>query len=315
MGRPISCVLQHGLEVLGDHPIERRRLGAARAIANRQRLRRSPGAAFEHVLRCVRTRHDRRWCACNATLVRCGDSWPLDLDGQRVDLVLLEKISALLVEREDIAGALARLRAALAAAEAVVARDKSNDAARRRDVAVLQTRIGNVLLLAKDHASALPAFRAAQAIQRRFVEEQPHVIDYQRDVSVSHANLGRALLAAGDVSVNAALEELRADLAISKALAVRDPMNATWQRDLSVSHETLADALLTAKRPRDALVEVQASLVVAKRLAARDATNVFFQAELARTYDLLVKVQTALGDAAGVAAATAEAARIRATFE
>jgi len=42
---------------------------------------------------------------------------------------------------------------------------------------------------------------------------------------------------------------------------------------------------------------------------------VFFQAELARTYDLLVKVQTALGDAAGVAAATAEAARIRATFE
>src|SRR3990167_10980332 len=75
MGRPISCVLQHGLEVVGDHLIERRRLGAARSIAMRQRPRRGARAAFEHVLRRVRTWHDRRRCACNATFVLCGDSW------------------------------------------------------------------------------------------------------------------------------------------------------------------------------------------------------------------------------------------------
>jgi len=35
--RPISRVLQHGLEVVGDHAIERRRLGAAGLIATRER--------------------------------------------------------------------------------------------------------------------------------------------------------------------------------------------------------------------------------------------------------------------------------------
>jgi acyl-CoA synthetase (AMP-forming)/AMP-acid ligase II len=67
--------LQHGLEVIGDHPIERCRLGAAGSIATWQRPHRGAQAAFEHVLRRVRIGHDRRGCACNATLVLCGDSW------------------------------------------------------------------------------------------------------------------------------------------------------------------------------------------------------------------------------------------------
>ena len=71
----LACSPAYRLEVVGDHPIERRRLGAARAIATRQRLRRGARAAFEHMLRRVRTRHDRRRCTCNATLVRCSDSW------------------------------------------------------------------------------------------------------------------------------------------------------------------------------------------------------------------------------------------------
>ena len=74
MRRPSPRILQHGLEVVSDHLIERRRLWPAAAIATRQRPRRDARAAFEHVLRCVRTGDDPRGCACNATLVRCGDS-------------------------------------------------------------------------------------------------------------------------------------------------------------------------------------------------------------------------------------------------
>ena len=38
-------------------------------MAKRQRPRRGAGGAFEHVLRLVRTGHDRRWCARSATSV------------------------------------------------------------------------------------------------------------------------------------------------------------------------------------------------------------------------------------------------------
>jgi hypothetical protein len=50
MRRSISRVLQHGLEVIGDHTVERRGLGSARMVAAWQWTRRGPWSSFEHVI-------------------------------------------------------------------------------------------------------------------------------------------------------------------------------------------------------------------------------------------------------------------------
>jgi hypothetical protein len=58
--RAIARVLQHGLEVVGDHPIERGRLRSSRPIALRQRCRGRARAAFVDVRRRARSKHARR---------------------------------------------------------------------------------------------------------------------------------------------------------------------------------------------------------------------------------------------------------------
>ena len=56
------------------------------------------------------------------------------------------------------------------------------------------------------------------------------IAGWQRDLSVSHYNVGVLLLAQGDKG--AALKEHQAALAITERLAQTDPKNALWQRDL-----------------------------------------------------------------------------------
>ncbi len=65
---------------------------------------------------------------------------------------------------------------------------------------------------------------------------------WQRDLSVSHEQVGDVLLAQGDVA--GALTAYRASLTIRERLAASDPTNADWQRDLSVSHNKVGDVLL-----------------------------------------------------------------------
>lgn len=64
VGRSVAGILQHGLEVVGDHPIERGRLRLSRPIAFRQRRGRRARAVFVDVLGLVRSGHRRR-SACS----------------------------------------------------------------------------------------------------------------------------------------------------------------------------------------------------------------------------------------------------------
>ena len=76
----------------------------------------------------------------------------------------------------------------------------------------------------------------------------PANTEWQRDLSVSHNNIGDVLVAQGDVA--GALAAYRASLAIGETLAARDPANTEWQRDLSVSHDKIGDVLRGARRWR-----------------------------------------------------------------
>jgi tetratricopeptide (TPR) repeat protein len=75
-------------------------------------------------------------------------------------------------------------------------------------------------------------------IMRNLTTTDPGNAGWQRDLSVSHNNIGDVLVAQGNLP--AALESYQASLAIRERLAQADPGNAGWQRDLAFSHWRLA---------------------------------------------------------------------------
>ena len=68
---------------------------------------------------------------------------------------------------------------------------------------------------------------------QRLSERDPGNTRWQRDLSISHHNIGDVLRSQGDTA--GALTAYQAGLAIAERLSERDPGNTGWQRDLSVS--------------------------------------------------------------------------------
>ena len=109
-------------------------------------------------------------------------------------------------------------------------------------------------------ADALEAYRAGLAIRERLARADPGDAQAQRDLSVSHNNIGDMLARQGQLGD--ALDAYRAGLAIAERLARADPGDAQAQRDLFVSCVRIAsvapeqaDAALT--RARDIVAQMQ----------------------------------------------------------
>ncbi|MGI9000608.1 MAG: CHAT domain-containing protein [Pseudonocardia sp.] len=75
------------------------------------------------------------------------------------------------------------------------------------------------------------------AIAESRAAADPGNAGYQRDLSISHDNLGNLAVAAGDSTT--AEQHYRTGLTIAERLAAADPGNAEYQRDLSISHNKL----------------------------------------------------------------------------
>jgi hypothetical protein len=74
-------------------------------------------------------------------------------------------------------------------------------------------------------------------IRERLARADPANAGWQRDLSVSHNNIGDILRAQGDLAE--ALKAFGAGMEIAEHLARADPGNAGWQRGLVVSHTKL----------------------------------------------------------------------------
>ena len=92
-----------------------------------------------------------------------------------------------------------------------------------------------MLVAQGDGPAALRAYQEGLAIAEALAKRDPANTEWQRDLSVSHEQIGDVLVAQGDGP--AALRAYQEGLAIGEALAKRDPANTEWQRDLSVSHD------------------------------------------------------------------------------
>jgi predicted negative regulator of RcsB-dependent stress response len=96
-----------------------------------------------------------------------------------------------------------------------------------------------VAVAAGDLAAARTAYQAALDIAARLAATDPANTEWQRDLSVSHDNLGDVAVAAGDLT--AARTAYQAALDIAARLAATDPANTGWQRDLERVQKKISD--------------------------------------------------------------------------
>jgi tetratricopeptide (TPR) repeat protein len=97
-----------------------------------------------------------------------------------------------------------------------------------------------------DLSGALAEYRRSHEIFEALAGREPGNMARQRDLSVSHDNIGGILQAQGDLS--GALAAYQHSLEIRQPLAGREPGNTQWQRDLSISQENLSRLLETQRK-------------------------------------------------------------------
>jgi tetratricopeptide (TPR) repeat protein len=89
-----------------------------------------------------------------------------------------------------------------------------------------------------DAAGALDSYKAARAFIERLTAADPGNAGWQRDLSVSHNQIGDVLQTQGNLP--AALDTFKAARAIMERLSAADPGNTGWQHDLAASYGRVA---------------------------------------------------------------------------
>jgi tetratricopeptide (TPR) repeat protein len=139
-----------------------------------------------------------------------------------------------------------------------------------------------VLRAIGDTAGALAAAGQARQILADLLAGEPGNTDWQRELAVSHVNIGDVRAEQGDVA--GALKSYSDGLAIREALAKSDPRNASVQREWSVSYQRVGDVALQQGDLAGALKSYLDSFAIVERLAKSDPRNNSWQHELAVSY-------------------------------
>ena len=127
-------------------------------------------------------------------------------------------------------------------------------------------------------APRLTLLEACRTAVDRLAQSDPSNAGWQRDLSVSHNNIGDVLRAQGNLGE--ALAAFRKSFAVAERLVQSDPSNAGWQRDLSVSQNNIGDVLRAQGNLGEALAAFRKSFAVAERLAQSDPSNAGWQRDL-----------------------------------
>ncbi|MBN1320563.1 MAG: toll/interleukin-1 receptor domain-containing protein [Thermoleophilia bacterium] len=158
---------------------------------------------------------------------------------------------------------------------------------------------GDLLLAQDDLEGALREYRAALD---SFVvlSSSPSGVgqlqsnELQRDISVAHMRVGKALLAQGDLE--AALQESREAMAIRERLVSSDPSNSHWQWDLASSHWQVGAILQAQGDLGAALEELRIVQTTMESLSASDPENAGWLRDLAGSHNNLGALVLARGD-------------------
>ena len=139
--------------------------------------------------------------------------------------------------------------------------------------------LGDIERKRGDLAGALKSYNDSLAIADRLAKSGPGNAGWQRDLSLSFANIGIVQMAQGNLA--GALKSFSDGLAIAERLAKSDPGNALWQRDLMGSFSRLA---WVHRRSGDNAKELDAlrqGQAIASRLKILSPDNATWKQDLA----------------------------------
>jgi tetratricopeptide (TPR) repeat protein len=128
----------------------------------------------------------------------------------------------------------------------------------------------------------LKSHEAALAIQRKLVDANPTVSEFQSDLAISHTDIGNILRETGKPTD--ALKSYETALAIQMKLADANPSVSRFQRAVALSRYNIGTLLSETGKPAEALKSHEAALAIQRRLADADPSVTDFQRELAHSY-------------------------------
>ncbi len=163
----------------------------------------------------------------------------------------------MLYSEDDLTGAEDAYRAALAIAEALVARDPANTLW-QSDLSFSYVQIGDVLLAKGDLPGAEAAYRAALEIDQTLAAQDPAKSDWQIALSIGHDKIGDVLMAQDNLA--GAEAAYRAGLSIRETLALRDNGSVEAQLDLV---DSLYNLSFVSADPR---TDLEAALAILTKL-------------------------------------------------
>jgi tetratricopeptide (TPR) repeat protein len=188
---------------------------------------------------------------------------------------LVETVTTLLAIG-DTDGALASAKRANDITQRLVSIDPANTIW-QRDLAINESKIGDVLLRQGKLDEALAAYRNGLAIQERLARNRSNA-QWQRDLSSSDSKIGIVLMREG--RLDEALAVFRDGLAIVKTLAEQDTGNPEWQRDLALFNSSVGDVLMVQAKLDEALAAYREARSISKALVERDESNTAWQHDL-----------------------------------
>ena len=167
----------------------------------------------------------------------------------------------------------------------------------RRDLAVCQGKISDVLHEQGNLTEAIKARRNCLDIQRRLVEEGEKNSIWRFDLAESHQGLGDLLRLQGKMSE--ARDEYRSELVLKEQLVAENEEIPYWQSTLMQSLGRTGRILLDMGNLAGALEKFQAQLDIAKRMGAASPKLGDWQVNLALSHSNIGNVLEAQGNLKG----------------
>ncbi len=185
--------------------------------------------------------------------------------------------------------------------------ERSSDPDIRREAALAQQRVADILELLGDSATALGAYQTALELLQRLDQDYPNKLDYKKDLASVANNFGNLLK---DLKHSQDAENIyRRALDLRQALHDRDPQAAESALELAKSHNNLAQILYGMGQGKEAEVEFEASRLILSKLA-HSPGDAQYKAELARTLNNLGTFQATMGPPGTAEKAYAEANKL-----
>jgi tetratricopeptide (TPR) repeat protein len=165
----------------------------------------------------------------------------------------------------------------------------------KRDLAWSHNNIGAILIDTGQPAEAPEAaeqFRRALALREQMANENPTSAEFQRDLAVSHYNLGKLQSATGHLSD--ALESYQRALWIRAQLVRDNPALPAYESDLAACHTNMGGVLIAMGQLTEAMKSSRLAAEIFEKLARDNPSIHFYQIALAATLQDLAGAEMGL---------------------